>query len=495
MRKYFCTILCFLCIFACTDHECMPSDNNRLVAEQALNSTMTYIKQNSKNMDYLNQRQYSTVDVKSKFARFLTSADSIWVFVPVVRYLCDSVSTVDSLKLQPMRTYALSFFKGDTNMRELWFVEESPSRAYHRNHTMAIWYRNLTGRQRYFNESGHLVSSKKLYDGLKAQLTRSGDIDSSDNWEIDLPEVEVTAPRVNRGGYWGDLFSPWGNIPSGDTDGDIEDFGTDAGGGSSSGESGKNKEKRPKDPVFDCSDTLMQRNKNTIQDLCYKLAQTEEFTYGRENLHKFSLFAEKVKSNRSIEWTTVLRDISPEIGVGIDDIQTDNQANQCRVELLPQDHAAKAIIHNHPNGSPLSAKDIMTLLSNMDGHPNLNTIMAWDDATNTYYCATINDRKKAAEFYDKQKDNIDKETNFWNMKSTNEIKNFLVKWKKSFRSYKKENLDLYSLISVLTFFDSGVSITKIENELDAGGEWETHVVPLGAYKKENSKYINIKICR
>lgn len=126
---------------------------------------------------------------------------------------------------------------------------------------------------------------------------------------------------------------------------------------------------------------------------------------------------------------TVLRDISPEVGVGIADINTDNLPNKCQIDLLDKDHAARALIHNHPNGSPLSAKDIMTLLSNMDGHPNLNTIMAWDDITNTYYCATINDRKKAAEFYEEHKNEIDENTNFWNTKSSNAIKNILKQGK------------------------------------------------------------------
>lgn len=319
--------------------------------------------------------------------------------------------------------------------------------------------------------------------------------DSTDNWEIELPEVEVTAPRVNRGGYWGDLFSPWGNAPSGNpnSDGDLGGFGTDTGGGSST-EDKKGKEKRPKEPVADCKDTLMQRSKKTLQELCYKLTQTADFTYGRENLHKFSAFTDKVKSNREIEWGTVLRDISPDIGVGIADINTDNLPDKCQIDLFPKDQAARALIHNHPNGSPLSARDIMTLLSNMDGHPNLNTIMAWDDVTNTYYCATINDRKKAAEFYNEHKNEIDENNNFWNTKSSNAIKNILKQGRKSFRSYDDNHKNLYSLISILAFFDSGISVVKIENEFDAGGDLETHVIPLGAYKKENSKYINIKLC-
>lgn len=497
MRKYFCIVFCFLCTFACTDHYDAPSDKDvHLDTKLALNNIMTYINHNDKSMGYLTERNYSAVDVKSKFARYRVSGDSLWIFVPIVRYLCDSTTTVDSMRLQPKRTYALSFFKGNTTPCELWFVEDSPTTEYHYDHEMAMWYNNLTGRRRYFNEEGKLVSSKNLNEELNAQLSRFGEADSADNWEIELPEVEVTAPHVNRGGYWGDLFSPWGSIPSGDSYGgtDLGGYVTDVGGGSSE-EDKKGKEKRPKEPVLDCKDTLMQRNKQTLQELCNKLTQTEEFTYGRENLHKFSAFIDKVKSNRKIEWGTVLRDIPPGIGVGIADINTDNLPNKCQIDLLEKDLAARALIHNHPNGSPLSAKDIMTLLSNMDGHPNLNTIMAWDDITNTYYCATINDRKKAAEFYDKHKNEIDENTNFWKNESTNPIGIFLKQEQTSFKSYKKDIVDLYSLISVLAFFDSGISIVKIENKTNTSGNVKTQVIPMGAYKKENSKYINIKLCR
>lgn len=36
--------------------------------------------------------------------------------------------------------------------------------------------------------------------------------------------------------------------------------------------------------------------------------------------------------------------------------------------------------------------------------------MAWDDLNDTYYCATIVDKKKATEFYEKFKDGVNKET-------------------------------------------------------------------------------------
>lgn len=173
MNNYFCIVFCFLYTFACTDHyDALFDKDKRLDAEQALTNIMTYINHNDKSMDYLTQRHYSAVDVKSKFARFQTSADSLWVSIPIVRYLCDSTTTVDSMRLQPKRTYALSFFKGNTTPCELWFVEDSPTKEYHNNHSMAIWYNQLTGRRRYYNESSNLVSSKKLYEGQNAQLSR-----------------------------------------------------------------------------------------------------------------------------------------------------------------------------------------------------------------------------------------------------------------------------------------------------------------------------------
>lgn len=62
-----------------------------------------------------------------------------------------------------------------------------------------------------------LISSKRLYQGLKSSLTRFADADSSANWELEIPEYGVTAPHPNREGYWGNSYSPWGDIPTIDT--------------------------------------------------------------------------------------------------------------------------------------------------------------------------------------------------------------------------------------------------------------------------------------
>ena len=438
--------------------------------------------------------------MKCKFARFQNFDDSLWVYIPIVRYLCDSVSTVDSLKCQPIRTYAISFFKGDTHIRELWFVEDKPTLAYHRNRVMSIWYYDLTGQRYYYNQQGRLVSSKKLYNGLKKQFTRLSDADSSDIGEIELPEVEITAPRP-RGGYWGNLFSPWGNLPYIDSDGggNIGDIGSDVSGGTSGGGNGKN-EKKPERPVEDCVDTLMQRSKKQVRLAYEKIGNTYKFSVGTENLYSFSYFKDSVASNRKVEWTTVLRDFSfygDNRGCGISEIRTDNQPYRCGVKIGESDQAAIAIIHNHPNGSGISAIDIMTLVQNAEGHPNLNTIMAWDDCTDTYYCATITNRNKAKEFYDKYKSCVNKETGYWDMVNTNDIKTFLMSEhnEESFARYGKKAYLNNIMVGILTYFDAGISLVKIENDKDAGGEIETFFTSYGAFKRENGKYINIKNCR
>lgn len=453
---------------------------------------MAHIQRCSKDIGYLAQRRYSALDAKSKFAQYHVSSDSLWIYIPLVRYLCDSVSTVDSLKCQPVRTYALSFFKGSDQLQGFWFVEDTPTPLYHRNHIMSIWYNNLTGRQQYFNESGRLISSKRLYQGLKSSLTRFADADSSDNWEIEIPEYEVTAPHPNRGGYWGKPYSPWGDIPIIDTniEGNIGDIGADAGGSSNTD---KPKEKKPNSPVQDCKDSIMQKAKAAVQKTYGNLLKATNFSIGTQNLYAKDEFSKKVSSNRGIEWSTVLRNFTyANRGIGISEVRTDNQAFRCGVELLSEDHAAEAIMHNHPNSSCLSPQDIMTLLGNIDGHPNLNTIMAWDDLNDTYYCATIVDKKKATEFYEKFKDGVNKETGDW---SSQDILNFLNTEKKSFSKYKGEDKNLFRLAAILQYFDTGVCLTKITNEKDAGGDIETHYTSYGAYKNANAKYINTKICQ
>ena len=64
--------------------------------------------------------------------------------------------------------------------------------------------------------------------------------------------------------------------------------------------------------------------------------------------------------------------------------------------------------------------------------------------------------------------------------------------KKSFSKYKGEDKNLFRLAAILQYFDTGVCLTKIKNEKDAGGDIETHYTSYGAYKKANAKYIITK---
>lgn len=50
----------------------------------------------------------------------------------------------------------------------------------------------------------------------------------------------------------------------------------------------------------------------------------------------------------------------------------------------------------------------------------------------------------------------------------------------------------FRLAAILQYFDTGVCLTKIKNEKDAGGDIETHHTSYGAYKKANAKYIIVK---
>ena len=44
----------------------------------------------------------------------------------------------------------------------------------------------------------------------------------------------------------------------------------------------------------------------------------------------------------------------------------------------------------------------------------------------------------------------------------------------------------FRLAAILQYFDTGVCLTKIKNEKDAGGDIETHYTSYGAYKKANA---------
>jgi len=126
------------------------------------------------------------------------------------------------------------------------------------------------------------------------------------------------------------------------------------------------------------------------------------------------------------------------------------------VDLRP---SAVAQIHNHPNNTPPSFKDIMTTaeLANEPKCPKYKATFIYNQKDSSYYALYIVDAQKAKVFHEKYNNEVDGQTNGYKKDGV---------FAKYLKKKKIENIDenlLYSVTTVLSVFDSGISFHRIDN--------------------------------
>ena len=173
------------------DLQTMPSD-------QILARVMAYVQAHEQQMDFLTERNFSSKDMKVRQAMYRQSKDTTWLLIPIVRTLRDSMATADSLYFAPRRLFALSLITRGSARPRLWFVEQEPTREFHKANRTAFLYRHFTGRQDTYTEAGQLVHAIKIYNGwYDTQLTIKP-ADSNDSTYAKNYDGQVAAPWRRR---------------------------------------------------------------------------------------------------------------------------------------------------------------------------------------------------------------------------------------------------------------------------------------------------------
>ena len=173
------------------DLQTMPSD-------QILTRVMAYVQAHEQQMDFLTERNFSSKDMKVRQAMYRQTKDTTWLLIPIVRTLRDSMATADSLYFAPRRLFALSLITRDSARPRLWFVEQEPTREFHKANRTAFLYRHFTGRQDTYTEAGQLVHAIKIYNGwYDTQLTIKP-ADSNDSTYAKNYDGQVAAPWRRR---------------------------------------------------------------------------------------------------------------------------------------------------------------------------------------------------------------------------------------------------------------------------------------------------------
>ena len=488
---------------SCHESEGMRShaDLQTMPPDQMIARVMAYVQAHEQQIDFLTERNFSSKDMKVRHAMYQQSKDTAWVLIPIVRTLRDSMATADSLYFAPRRLFALSLITQGCARPRLWFVEQDPTREFHKANRTAFFYRHFTGRQDTYSEKGNKVNTVKLHGG-KLVLTRISETDSTDiidNGSLD--EVVVTAPWKYKFGY-GDLCEPWGRLFSdgGDDIGGIGEGGGTSGGGTSGG--GTSGGGTSGEKVKDCNDSEMAQAKVQAQQIHGMLLRATTFDINGNAYVSMDVFKEIANSKEGSEYNSFLRDYTEDgYGYGLTYPSTKNMPHKGSSFHLINSISERASIHNHSNEMPMSAVDIMELIRvrTIDGCPNFSTMVVWDNKNNVYYYATITDEEKAKFFYENYNQYVDEETGYWkqgagNGKENNVIGTFLDKMEDSFEKYSKEDRHFYETIAVLDKFNAGITLVKVDTGLDAGNNEEYYFTSYGSYLVEKKKYITIKYC-
>ena len=185
---------------SCHESEGMRShaDLQTMPSDQILARVMAYVQAHEQQMDFLTERNFSSKDMKVRHAMYRQSKDTTWLLIPIVRTLRDSMATADSLYFAPRRLFALSLITRGSARPRLWFVEQEPTREFHKSNRTAFLYRHFTGRQDTYTEAGQLVHAIKIYNGwYDTQLTIKP-ADSNDSTYAKNYDGQVAAPWRRR---------------------------------------------------------------------------------------------------------------------------------------------------------------------------------------------------------------------------------------------------------------------------------------------------------
>lgn len=337
-----------------------------------------------------------------------------------------------------------------------------------------------------------------------------GDYDPNSYW---LDEVEVTYEQPYDWGLdedWWRTDDYWDNfdIDGGNALGEGNEvicYGTSSSGGSG-GVTGSSSNTPNTDIIPDDSNTGQGKDnipsdcdtffeefsaaKSEVSNVINKFYNTINQTIGITHYFSYDNYMKMVHNDKNREYTTLLveyEDYGIMLTVPEPGTETEGPFN-----YTPDYEYYRAIIHNHPNASALSAQDIISLLTvYFNGCKNTKTIISWNtENKDYYYCATITADDKARSFYHRFQNAVDENNHNWVDKNIN----------KFIRSHEKEldriedswgdNIgDLFRLQAVLDHYDAGISLTTIRR---SGGQ--NNISSVKTYQPDGRKKLQFVRC-
>lgn len=181
----------------------------------------------------------------------------------------------------------------------------------------------------------------------------------------------------------------------------------------------------------------------------------ESFNYNGRRYPSFTDYLNTIASNPNIEHSASMKYYEDEGVYRLDGIESGTENN---VTIGGSNPGVVASIHSHPgtNPSPPSGRDILTSAGCAKDNPQFKYLYTY--AGNTQYVLYIEDRNKAAAFYDKYKNDVDEENNMFNLET--KLDKDFKKAKEKLSKLSPNDQFVFSLAHVLENNNSGIRLLK-----------------------------------
>jgi len=148
-----------------------------------------------------------------------------------------------------------------------------------------------------------------------------------------------------------------------------------------------------------------------------------------------------------------------------------------------------AQVHNHPNGSPPSAQDLLFTAEMMREENNYQATFAYNHEDKSYYSLYAYKPEAGEDLYQALKNEIDPVTH--DFKSGGECDKIVETINSTYKNFSTEMMQIYRLCAVIEEFGKGIAVTKYNPETKKN---EVYRVEKGKDKKGNIVYAPL-ICK
>ncbi len=192
-------------------------------------------------------------------------------------------------------------------------------------------------------------------------------------------------------------------------------------------------------------------------------------------------FTDSIANKDSIEYGTALNDYADD-GYHLTSIESGTAHNVVISNI--SNATTVATIHYHPNGTPPSARDLLSLVkTGMESNKMQSSMVYTRDSV--FYSLQITDRSKLAAFYEKIKNEVDSTTN--DFKTRGVFGKLISKHYSAYEGLSEEEKNITQMSLLLKAMDAGVHMVKIDIRSS-----NNSAIVFSVVKKDKKKYKPIK---